>query len=562
MEKSPRTPRTSKSPKSPKSPRTPKSPKSPRFTTTTATYVISAHGSMLTSMLGTPQTKKYHAINIPENVELYTFVDLGKCVADYNTDADFACKLEKETQKEELKLSVSPAFKFIHERGKTNKFPELILTPDHTTPVPGYRGITHCIPEDYRTGASRGHEIIYNIDAKNTKDCVCCSIVSKSTTKPYNCEKNYSAYYKRQLEGYKYDPNAPTSNINKCGPILMSEAVKIIKAHSNNYYEPTCVIQIYVSACLGEIDLNKVVRYAQIKYEETKRIAFPPSPTSPTSNVCVAYNPHTDRISPKVDRKSSRDKPELEVCYAELVPEPNKYSGLSLEEMLDSLKKQATRREVSKPTAILKTVETREVSESEINLMNYYYEVFKHNTLTKVSVTNVVESLTDFNAIPLIKSLLSKYRLMYQHKIFDFITYKDAYIEVTSNLYDKFSGTHEEKIDQLERSHRSRDRNKLDFYFEEALKLLKLDGSDDSLSILPKFNEINLVNPFIRKESEYFLIATIYLQLKELIEKQKLKMGQGRRKKTLRKKYKTNKTFTQHNKKQKTKNKKTKIKIT
>ena len=130
---------------------------------------------------------------------------------------------------------------------------------------------------------------------------------------------------------------------------------------------------------------------------------------------------------------------------------------------------------------------------------------------------------------------------MYQHKIFDFITYKDAYMDVMKNLYDMFSGTHEEIIDQIERKYRSRDRDKLDSYFLEALDLLKLDGSHDSLSILPKINEINLVNPFIREESKYFLISTIYLQLKELIEKQKqkLKMGQGRRrKKTLRKKYK------------------------
>ena len=523
-----------------------KSPKSPKFKTSTATYLISAHGTMLTSMLGAPKTKKYHAINIPENVELYTMVDLGKPVADYPTHADFICKLEKETQKETMKLSLSPAFKFTHEHGKTNKFPELFFTPDHTTPVPGYKGITHCIPEDYRTSASRGHEIIYNIDAKNTKDCICSSIVSKSTTKPYNCEKNYSNYYKTQLEGYKYDPDARTTNINKCGPILMSEAVQIIQAHCNSYYEPTCVIKIYVFACLGEIDLNNAVRYTWLNYEEARKIAFPPSPSS---NVCVAFNPHTGRISPKVDRLSSRDKSDSEVCYAKLIPEPykpepDKYKRLSLEEMLDSLKKQATRPEVSKPTAILKTVETREVSESEINLMEYYWEVFKHNTLDKVSVTNVVESLTDFNAIPLIPSLLSKYRVRCWNRTFDFITYKDAYIEVTSKLYDQFTGTHKQIIEKLESKYRSRDRNKLDAYFAEALNKFHTDDSDDFLTILPSINEINLVGPFITKASESEVIDIIYRQLKELIEKekekQKLKPAQGgrRRKKTLRKKYK------------------------
>ena len=520
--------------------------KSPKFTTPTATYVISAHGTMLTSMLGTPQTKKYHAINIPENVELYTMVDLGKCVADYSTQADFTCNLKKETQKETMKLSLSPAFKFTHEHGKTNKFPELFLTPDHTTPVTGYKGITHCIPEDYRTSASRGHEIIYNIDAKNTKDCVCSSIVSKSTTKPYNCKKNYSDYYKEQLEGYKYDPTS--TSINKCGPILMNEAVQIIQAHCNSCYEPICVIQIYVFACLGEIDLNNAVSSTLLNYEEARKIAFPPSPSS---NVCVAYNPHTGRISPKVDRLCSRDKPDSKVYCVKLIPEPDKpepdkpepdkNKRLSLKEMLemlDSLKKPATRPEVSKPTATLKTVERREVNESEINLMEYYWEVFKHNTLTKVSVTNVVESLTDFKAKPLIHPLLSKYRVRYWNRTFDFITYKDAYIEVTTKLYDKFTGTHKQIIEKLESEHRSRDRNKLDAYLAKALNKFHTDGSDDYLTILPSINEINLVGPFITNASESEVIDTIYRQLKELIEKQKLKLGQGRRKKTLRKKYK------------------------
>ena len=495
--------------------KSPKSPRTPKFKTPTATYIISAHGTMLTSMLGTPQTKKYHAINIPENVELYTFVDLGKCMVDYKTDAYFICNLEKETQKEELQSSLSPAFKFIHERGKTNKFPELFLTPDDTTPVQSYKGIIHCIPEHYRTSTSRGDEIIYNIDAKNTKDCVCSSIVSKSTTKPYNCEKNYSSYYKTQLEDYKYDPTS--TSINKCGPILMSEAVQIIQAHSNNYYEPTCVIQIYVSACLAETDLKTTFRAAQIQYERTRRIAFPPPPpTRYADEACVRVliSPHTGA------------NPEPKVCYAQnyaqVIPEPNKDSGLSLEEMLDSLKKQAT---------------TREVSKSEINLMNYYYEIVKHNTLTKVSDTNVVESLADFKAIPLIQPLISKWRYMYQHKIFDLITYKDAYMEIPLHLFDEFSGTQEEIVVQIERIYRSRDRNKLDFCFEEALDLLKLDGSHDFLSILPEINEINLVEPFIREESESSFGFTIWLQLKELIEKekQKLKLASGRRhKKTLR----------------------------
>ena len=271
---------------------------------------------------------------------------------------------------------------------------------------------------------------------------------------------------------------------------------------------------------MAEIDLKTTFRDAEIQYERTRRIAFPPPP--PTQYACVYQDPYTGA------------NPGSEVCYAQAIPEPTRTDNRTIEESLAILRQLARRDEDSKP------IERREVSESKINLMNYYYEIFKHNTLTKVNVTNVVESLRDFKAIPLIQPLLSKWRYMYQQKIFDLITYKDAYMEIPLNLFDKFSGTQEEIIDQIERKYRSRDRNKLDFCFDEALYLLKLDGSHDSLSILPKINEINLVEPFIREETESSFGFTIYLQLKELIEKQKqkLKMGQGRRKKTLRKKYK------------------------
>ena len=302
---------------------------------------------------------------------------------------------------------------------------------------------------------------------------------------------------------------------------------------------------------MAEIDLKTSVHYARLKYELTRKIDIPPPlPTRYADEACIRVyqDPRTGA------------NPESKVCYAELVPEPTRTNNRTTEESLAILRQLARRdedskpierREVSKVTVkpierrevskvMVKPIERREVSESD--LTNIYYEIFKfkHNSLAKVNVTNVVKSLTDFKAIPLIPPLISKYRLMYQHKIFDFITYKDAYMDVMKNLYDMFSGTHEEIIDQIERKYRSRDRDKLDFYFLEALDLLKSDGSNDWINILPKINEINLVEPFIREESESSFGFTIYLQLKELIEKQKqkLKMGQGRRKKTLRKKYK------------------------
>ena len=44
-------------------------------------------------------------------------------------------------------------------------------------------------------------------------------------------------------------------NINKCGPILLSEALEVIQTHCNTYYKANCVIQIYIIACLEEEDL-------------------------------------------------------------------------------------------------------------------------------------------------------------------------------------------------------------------------------------------------------------------------------------------------------------------
>ena len=422
--------------------------KSSKLEETTASYVITARGTMLTS-LSAQHPKKYYAINIPENVELYTFADLGNCLPMYKREADFICKNYKKTPQK----SHSPAFKFSYEHGKINKFPELFLTPDEVTPAQFYSGVTHCIPEHHRTSGSRKKELIYNIDAKNTKNCNCASIVPNNISSAYDCEKNYSDYYKTQLKGYKYDP---TSNINKCGPILLSEAVKIIQAHCSIYYGSACVIKIYIFTCLAETDLTTLVDNIDsivIEYEEEKKGDYTPTPNS------------------------------------------------------------------------------------ETNLMEYYDEVSKHNTRSKVN-NNVVENLTDFNAIPLIDQFRSKYRFMIEHKIFDFITYKDTYKEFTSDLRSGVSGTSEQVVEKLETEYRSLDINKLRRGLINALnKITVLDGND--LTILPEINEISLVHPFIAnlaKVNEPAFINVIYERLKKLINKaQEQKLASGRRrKKTLR----------------------------
>jgi len=65
--------------------------KSPKLKETTATYVIAAHGTMLTSNLDGP-SKKYYAITIPENVELYTHDELGMCIPMFRTESELICK--------------------------------------------------------------------------------------------------------------------------------------------------------------------------------------------------------------------------------------------------------------------------------------------------------------------------------------------------------------------------------------------------------------------------------------------------------------------------------------
>jgi hypothetical protein len=541
--------------------------KSPKLKETTATYIISAHGTMLTSILGSPQTKKYFAITIPENVELYTHDTLGKCITMYKTETDLICK----NYKEHLQSSLSPAFKFSHEHGEVNKFPELFFTPDGNTPSHFYTGITHCIPEALRTTSSRKKEIIYNIDAKNTKDCACSSIVSNSINLPYDCEKKYSHYYKEQLRGYKYDPN---SNTSKCGPILMSEAVKVIKAHCNTYYEPNCVIKIYIFSCLGETDLKTLIDGYKRSYNYANQVATPyykptqdaltrdtalvctPLNSSPS---CISKRPPTYNPEPSSVRLVTPDTI-LSPNSVRLLPlssalPPNNVRLLPLSSTLPQSVKQInpiTRlSDLISPHIVLPEAPTFEppitYSQSKVNLRDFYYEVSEpqNNALTKVVLTNYVENLSDFKALPLIKSHLSKHRFGIESKEFEFITYKDAYMEFTSEQHAKLDGSRNKRIEQLQKKHRALSRSyNLGFYLFNAISKIKAERGDD-IAILPELNTINFVRPFTKNVTDSELVdneltTRVYLELKKLIALEKAKkLGEGRRiKKTLRKIYK------------------------
>jgi len=480
-----------------------------------ATYTIIAHGTMLTTMFY--RSKKYHAVNIPENVELYTFGNLGKCIPAYTGETDFVCNIYPEKYKTTLRTGIVPAFKFSHEYGKINKFPELFLTPDYESPALFYTGITHCIPEIFRVSDSREKELIYNIDSKNTKNCECSSIVLIKNTTSYDCNKKYSDDYKNQLADYKYEPNVQNANSNKCGPILLSEALKIIQTHCKKNYEPKCMIKIYIFACFEETDLHILVKNNKQQYEAAKR-SLNSQPNSPIS--CISI-----KDSPKV-------------CFAESL-EPNSVGLIAFDET--SYKKEQIKIH-EQHKSLLEELNKKQITGEEqkkINLMEYYYEVMNHNTFEKVDFENFVESLSFFNSIPLIKSHLSKYLFMVNSTKFEFITYKDAYMKFTKDLSKQFSGTHEEVFEQLEKKYRARNIHKLGEYLLNAIYKLDDDDSDNDIDILPKFNTINLVSPFVTKASDADLTDAVYYQLKGLIKYEQAKLRQGgRHKKTLRKIYK------------------------
>jgi len=536
-----------------------KSPKSPKKQV--ATYIINSHGTILSSQFGDSDsaliTRKYHAINIPKNVELYTFANLGNCISSYEEEAEFLCDIYPDKYKSSLRKSINPAFKFSHQPGKTNKFPELFLTPEQESPVEFYSGILHCIPEALRTTGSPGKEIIYNMDAKNTKNCECSSIVLKEGATTYDCETKYSNYYKERLRGYKYNP---ATNINSCGPILMSEALEVIQAHCNTYYNSNCVIQIYVIACLAEQNLHTLVRgirdayrnaEQRIKQGETKLI----STIETIPQFCLAENSPQFCVAEKPPTQVSSDATALNSLLVSIIPpptRPNSIEPISVELIKDDLLKSLL--------GILNKTDPKQ-KQKDINTKEAYYEAMTHNTFAKVDKQNVVESLNDFKPTPLTNPLYDTHIFMYNGKVFKIKTFKGAYMEFSQNYHDKVTGTFEEKSKKLEEKYRALTKNKLHNHVQQALDRfrVKYDYTDDDLygdndvftptpnelDILPKINEINLALPFnITTTSKYLptnIAEIIYTQLLKLIALEKAKkLGQGRRgKKTLRKRRRT-----------------------
>jgi hypothetical protein len=484
-----------------------------------ATYYIGAHGVILTTNYADVDsgilTKKYHAIDIPQNIELYTYTDLGKCLRSSGTELDVTCKHYSNKNKYKVLNVISATYKFIHENGKKNKFPNLFFTPDHNEKAQFYSGLIHCIPNK---NSLRAKEVIYSIDARSTKNCECSSIIPMVKSEPYDCNKNYSDYYKAQLCDKDFSKTQlaepkiaePKIPINKCGPILLSEALVLIQRHNVKYYGPNCAIKIYISSCLGEGDLVNARKHYR-------------------SSFLTRWH------------KKKEHEPTLSIKQKPLVIYNNGYEGEKQREplVIDG-NYFTTEDEVSSLAETLANAVTKkkEISLEQNNIdYDYYNDCINHNTSSKIDYQNVVSSLNEFKGIVLTTSTFSYYTYTYNNKIFKIKTFKDAY----TKFYERDSS----KIDELQKKHRTLSQNNLEKHLLDALD--KFTDDDDLYSdknetdFLPGIVEINLAMPFnITKTSDgspFNLTDVIYKQLEELIklEKEK-KLGQGL--KTLRKKYK------------------------
>jgi len=243
------------------------SPKSKSYTVQPKEYkyIIQAHGAIITRNEG--NVTKYMAIKIPENVEIFTYANLGEILWSSCTKNYFICDNLDKVKSYNFPIE-TPIHKYKYISETQNKFPEIALSADTKTTLAFYSGIVHCIPKHRRT--TKAMEVIYNIDALVKQNCDKTTIGrsrgvfktrSKDNTKVYDTEEQYSTHYKTQLENYKYDPTIKDTedNVsNKCGPLLLSQAIKVIQAHCKARY-PDCntsTIQIYLSCCFGTMEIK------------------------------------------------------------------------------------------------------------------------------------------------------------------------------------------------------------------------------------------------------------------------------------------------------------------
>jgi hypothetical protein len=355
----------------------------------------------------------------------------------------------------------------------------------------------------------------------------------------------------------------------------LSEAVKVIKAHCNTYYESNCVIKIYIFSCLVEGDLKTLIYDYKRAYNNAKQLANPDNP-EPTGLRLVTDNPEPTGLRlvtpvttlPSTSVRLVTSDTILPQNVKQINPEVvSTNTNISTEQIIARLNDLTSQPRIRKtlrelltetptfepPTETLTFEPPTTYLQSKANLRDFYYEVSepKNNALSKVVLTNYVENLSDFKAIPLIQSHLSKHRFSIEFKVFEFITYKDAYTEFTREQDAKIDAPRDKRLEQLQKKHRALSRQYLVFYLINALNKIRAEHGDD-ITILPEFNTISFVRPFTKSvtDSELVdsdLIIRVYDELKKLIalekEKKAKKLGQGR--KTLRNKGKKGTKYRQ-----------------
>lgn len=284
------------------------------------TYFINSHGEIVTTLNPVAEVRKliFFPIHIHENIEIMTYTSLGETNwQDCNT-INFQCNKNKK-----LFLGVrTPIYKF------KKRFPEVILAPDEPTSqdkkTPAlnfYSGIVHCIPES-REDSSKKKEIIHNMDADPLKDCSDDSIFpyySKSLTpsvkRPYYSTNKYSKDYVEVLKTTGSKRKSPLDLINKCGPLLLSQAIAIIMFHCKTTYPhnfSNSIIQIHLTSCLK-------LSEDPIKYNAgMKTVSDFGYFTSESSNIDpkIKDTPHSRTYSYTADKK----------VFVINVPKPESYS--------------------------------------------------------------------------------------------------------------------------------------------------------------------------------------------------------------------------------------------
>ncbi len=229
-------------------------------------YTIFSHGEM--NYKDTGDKREYYSFLIPEDVEIYTFTDIGTQLMVCYNSLEHICGFTKKTKtsgKNDILIwPVNlPLYKFKQEPGQNNKFPNIYLSKDDKRKWNS--GIVYCQNPEEK------HRVIYNIDADPKKKCDRNSIVPDKYNKLYSVEKNYTKFYNDVLK----------EDNSMCGGILLSDAIQLIKQHykSLSGEEKSNKIKIFLHSCLSSHPFNSEERFKSL-FKESKIFKESKNPTT------------------------------------------------------------------------------------------------------------------------------------------------------------------------------------------------------------------------------------------------------------------------------------------